>query len=124
MKKFTVILIMIAGAFLVGCFGDNGDDFKSANLNYKNNDTSGTAFTEIRWTANGVANQSWSGETLSAQGQTTTTKAVTEETGISECNADGAPAILEYNTGAGAGQALTLSDGTTNTFIIESFAKK
>ncbi len=124
MKKFTVILIMIAGAFLVGCFGDNGDDFKSANLNYKNNDTSTKSITEIRWTSNGVANQSWSGETLSAQGDTTTTKAVTVETGISECSFDGAPAILEYDTGAGMGQARTLADGSTNTFVIENIAVK
>jgi hypothetical protein len=123
MKNFIVILIMITGSFFIGCFGD-GDEFSSANLNYENNDDSGTEFTEIRWTVNGAENQNWSGETLSALGDTTTTKAVTEETGLSECIAGGNPAILEYDTGAGPGQALTLSDGATHTFVIESYTKK
>jgi len=118
MKKFVVILIMIAGSFLIGCFGDD-DEFSSASLKYKNNQSGASTIADIRWTSNGSVNQTWS-DTLDTIGEETASKTVTVDTAHSECVADGVTSFLEYDNGSDYSQTLTLSDGSTNTFSIDN----
>jgi hypothetical protein len=123
MKKFVIILIMIAGSFFVGCFGGD-DEFESAQLKYRNSQDSINSISQIRWVTNAVPNQEWD-ETLTTTGDETVYKEVTTETGISDAVDDdsGDTIILEYCE-SGACQALTLSDGSSNTFVIYGTVKK
>ncbi len=123
MKKFVVLLIMIAGSFFVGCFGGD-DEFSSAQLKYTNSQTDTTTVEDIKWVANGTTNQTWSG-TLS-NGSSTAYQTITEDTGQSECLGDGGTTYqLEYTDGNGTTQqTLTVSDGSSNTWDITSATAK
>jgi hypothetical protein len=114
MKKMIPVLIAAALVAIVGCKEDTTLRWRNA--------SGGQTATDIKWVPT-TGNEISYSETLTADGEVTEYKTIDEDSrsGQGECNLGGTPGFIEYG---GASTGIKLSEGSSETYEIQSVAKK